>query len=328
MQQRPQRPSHPQQQHPAGPTADAPARARRPLISWSRQTFILAAALSLFVHALVAYVLVGSDGGPPRGQVGAPDGAQSFAVMNEVEFDDIATSQLASQAEFESELNDPAADQAFSDPGASADVAALESGDVGDLGGATTTGEGELGGGAASFFGVSARGTRFAYVVDISGSMDQTRMSALVGALSRSLQGLLDEARFVVAMYNSGVEFAGPERWNPTTSSSINRTLGALSVYFRGGRGGTVPLPAFERVFEMRPKPDAIYFMTDGVFGDDANARLIAAAINRMNLESGRLSAIHCITLIDDTSADVMRSIAEASGGSYTHISGSGGTTP
>lgn len=299
---------------------------RRRWISWSKQTLLFAVALSAFVHVLVAYLMV--QGGSSGGRVGAESASEGeqAAVLSRVEFAGAVSTSLASASDVEIEFRDPAADVSFVDPGASTNLAALESGNVGDLGGATVDGEGELGGAAASFFGVAARGTRFAYIVDISGSMTTDRMGQLIRALSVSLGQLLSEARYVVAMYNDKVQFAGQERWNRPTGSSINRTLGAISVYAMSGVGGTQPLPAFERVFSMRPKPDAVYFMTDGIFGggDRLVERQVIARIQRMNMESGRLTAIHCITFIEDRAADVMRRIAADSGGTYTHVNALG----
>lgn len=269
---------------------------------------------------LGAYLLVrtGTSDAVAGGSNGS--GERQAAIFSRVEFGETLTTQIASAADFDLDFADPAADGTFTDPGVYADAFALESGRVGDLGGASNNGDGELGGGAASFFGVAARGTRFAYIVDVSGSMDESRMSKLIRALSGSLQQLLAEARFVVAMYNSETEFAGKDRWTRPTRPTITRTLGAMNTYARGGTGGTVPLSAFEEIFKLRPKPDAIYFMTDGDFGNPQRARLIAAEIHRLNLLAGRLSAIHCITFIDDGSADVMRTIAAQSRGTYTHI--------
>src|SRR5438046_2601550 len=55
--------------------------------------------------------------------------------------------------------------------------------------------------------------------------------------------------------------------------------------------GGTEPLTAFKIVMTLRPKPDAIYFMTDGEFNEDN-----ATAVARMNAE-WRIP-IHCLTFV------------------------------
>src|SRR5207248_843954 len=83
----------------------------------------------------------------------------------------------------------------------------------GQAGGA---GGGGGGGGAASFFGVEARGTRFAYIIDISGSMDLgvgtadiKRIDILKAELSKSVDALLENAFFFVALFSSDAKPLG-----------------------------------------------------------------------------------------------------------------------
>ena len=58
------------------------------------------------------------------------------------------------------------------------------------------TGLGTGSGAGAEFFGIRARGQRFAYVVDISGSMGQNgRLELALGELVRSLAALPDFPR-------------------------------------------------------------------------------------------------------------------------------------
>jgi len=80
--------------------------------------------------------------------------------------------------------------------------------------------------------------------------------------------------------------------------------------------GGTQPLPAFQEVFNVRPRPDAIYFMTDGEFNAE-----VASEIIRLN--SRRRIPIHCITFVNRDAEELMRRIASHSRGTYTHVEGS-----
>jgi hypothetical protein len=82
--------------------------------------------------------------------------------------------------------------------------------------------------------------------------------------------------------------------------------------------GATEPLSAFKIVFTLKPKPDAIYFMTDGEFDEGA-----AAVIARMNAEWK--IPIHCLTFVSREGERVMKKIAADSGGTYAHVSGPGG---
>src|SRR5690606_16329369 len=83
--------------------------------------------------------------------------------------------------------------------------------------------------------------------------------------------------------------------------------------------GTTIPFPAFEEVFRMRPRPDAIYFMTDGAF---SNAEAVAEEIARLNRSTGKIVPIHCITFIERDAEEIMKVIARQSNGSYTHVTG------
>ena len=83
--------------------------------------------------------------------------------------------------------------------------------------------------------------------------------------------------------------------------------------------GMRVPLPAFDLLFELRPRPDAIYFMTDGAF---VNPEAVVAEITRLNRSTGRVVPIHCITFIEREAEETMKEIARQSGGSYTHVTG------
>ena len=79
--------------------------------------------------------------------------------------------------------------------------------------------------------------------------------------------------------------------------------------------GATNPSPAFLVVFANRPRPDAVYFMTDGEFNDT-----VVAEIASMNAEMQ--IPIHCITFGERGAEPMMREIARQSGGTYTHIGG------
>lgn len=185
---------------------------------------------------------------------------------------------------------------------------------AGDVGGGDL-GVGGSGGGAASFFGVEARGTRFAYIVDVSGSMGVSgKLDLLRQELVRSLDALLENAEFLVVLYESNARpLGGRDRWveaSPAGKRWARSALGNVDA-----SGGTNPLPAFELVFSRRPRPDAIYFMTDGEFDSE-----IASQIMRLN--SKTRIPIHCITFVNRRAEELMRRIATHSGGSYNHVNG------
>jgi hypothetical protein len=183
---------------------------------------------------------------------------------------------------------------------------------------------GGSGGGAAKFFGVEARGTRFAYICDISGSMDQgvgvgevRRIDILKTELGKSLQALLENAYFFVALFSTDTKpMGGRSEW--VSATDAGKQWAKRTVPLIAAEGATEPVAAFKLVFRMRPRPDAIYFMTDGEFNED-----YVNDISRLNAE-WRIP-IHCITLVSREGEKVMRKIAEQSGGTYVHVPGPGG---
>lgn len=204
--------------------------------------------------------------------------------------------------------------------GAVADGLGGAGGDIGDGAGLGTGGAGT---GGASFFGVEAKGSRFLYICDISGSMNfgttgetsGERMRLLQTELTESVRGLLDHMSFYILFFSSGVTpIADSQKW--LLASSKNKTFALDKVSALSPFGGTEPWPAFELGFAFKPLPDAIYFMTDGNFDPQVALRIQAANVG------SRKIPIHCITLQDRSGEEVMRKIAADSGGTYTHVPG------
>ena len=182
-----------------------------------------------------------------------------------------------------------------------------------DLGGGGT------GGGAASFFGVEARGDRFAYVVDTSGSMREattggkTKLERLKEELLESIGSLVDHQHFYVVPFNSeAYSLGGKLKWSE--AGDAEKKWAREHVGLLESVGGTNPLPGFEIALRITPRPDAIYFMTDGMFEP-----AFADEIARLN-RSGRRVPIHCITFGDRSAEALMREIAGQSGGTYHHV--------
>lgn len=185
----------------------------------------------------------------------------------------------------------------------------------GDIGDGQGLGSGGTGGGAASFFGVEAKGSRFAYICDVSGSMRGNKLQALKIELRESIDALLDHMGFYIVLFSSDASELG-DRTKWTVASPGGKKWAIESVFRLDASGGTEPWPGFEKVFSIKPAPDAIYFMTDGVF-DPTVADLIV-----MRNKGSRKVPIHCITFEDKSAEELMRRIAAESGGTYTHVEG------
>lgn len=291
---------------------------------WRTPTLLFAVALSLLVHlvmlSVAAAVLFQRPG------ASAHDGASEIplAIISESQLTELAEMSLADGLTSVSALED-FEQMTFEDLATPAQeaLAGLDISDLGEVGGAGDVGaEGgaavfESAGGAARFFGVEARGSRFAYIADISGSMVGDRITALQGELVASIRGLLENTTFSIVLYNSNAVPITGARWMPATDRFKRQA--EIDVMAIRPSGATNPIPAFERVLAMSPRPDAIYFMTDGKFSQEVEEALVGRIL-QLNRTGGRQAVIHCITFIEDDAGEIMRAIARATGGSYTHV--------
>lgn len=302
------------------------------IVRWVARASVAGFAISIAIHLLLMLIAGWLTVRYPNADAG---GAGSAA---EVEFAVMTESELAAMLPQDEQSSEPLVPEAINqvDPAAteltqsttttteSLTESSLEieidtgAGDIGDSeGGGLTTG---AGGGGASFFGLEAQGSRFAYIVDRSSSMRGEKMSRTRAELTRSVVALMENGEFMVIFYSDEPEVLGTRlAWRDAsekTKAEARRQISRVEPM-----GGTKPLGAFELVFSQRVRPDAIYFMTDGQFSDDIPDRLSA-----MN-DSARVP-IHCIlfgepssnsTIAGDVRA-MMRRIAADSGGLFRHV--------
>ncbi len=316
-----------------GPIDSGAPRATRPMESgvisrlgklWRTPTVLFAVALSLFVHFVMLSIAAAVLFQNPAASANDGDSEIPLAILSESQLTELAEVSLADSLADEQGL-DAIEQFQFEDMATPAqeELAGLDISELGDVGGAGDVGaEGgsevfDGSGGAARFFGVEARGSRFAYVADISGSMLGDRIQALRAELIASVRGLLENTTFAIVLYNSKAVPLTGARWRPATDRFKRQA--EIDVAAIQPRGATNPIPAFERVLAMRPRPDAIYFMTDGKFTPEVEAALVGPIL-KLNRTGGKQAVIHCITFIEDDSADIMRAIARSTGGTYTHV--------
>lgn len=293
---------------------------------WFLRASIAGMVLSLVVHILLFLIaaLITTGGG---GKSPTPGAAIEFAVMSESDLDEFQSEELSveqpSSEELLEQLADVATDPLLDTPIAdllqpSGKLEAEISGGGGDLNSAGDGAAGGSGTGSASFFGVEARGNRFAYIVDVSGSMDREgRLGGMQAELGNSISGMPDHVGFFVVFF-ADTAFPLGDRRKWTDADGAGKRWARESIARLTPLGATNPLPAFEMVYDIRPRPDAVYFMTDGEFDES-----IADIIIRRTME--RPLPIHCITFMSREGEAVMRRIARETGGTYTHIAKVGG---
>lgn len=188
-------------------------------------------------------------------------------------------------------------------------------------GGGGGWGSGMGGGGASTtFFGVTSRGSRFAYVVDRSGSMGRNstgglqKISVALRELARSITSLPDSAEFYLLFFDS--TFSSPpmqKDWMPATPYSVRNVVRWLNQVAPGG--GTHPRGAFQHLFAMEERPDVIFFLTDGKLQGFSSG-----ALAKLN-SSGKRVVINTIAFGSDAEQKVLRDMARDSGGEFRFVS-------
>ncbi|MBX3389761.1 MAG: VWA domain-containing protein [Phycisphaeraceae bacterium] len=292
----------------------------------ARRALLVGLILSLLFHfvglLISSRVFYGIGGTASAG----PDEPPGLALMRGPELSDLMAGSIEistpSSGDLASELREMSPEQPLDVP-RDPSLAQTENLESGALSGAGNVSANEAmgdglglggGGGGASFFGVEATGSRFVFIVDVSGSMSVGgKIDALRAQLVRSIQNLVETSTFAVFTFSDDATPLGNARdWSQAIEERkrwARRCIAGLNP-----RGGTIPINAFRAAFKLRPRPDAIYFMTDGEF--DAS---VADEIARMN--SPRIP-IHCIAFMSRESELQMRRIATQSRGTYTFISG------
>lgn len=300
-----------------------------PLLGMRAPLRIAAFAFSAALHVLlliVAFMLVLQR---PDGAGRTGEGEVQLAVMTETELNALQQNLPEQQAEdlpdaeapetLElADIPDPdalASGESATTPTALSGVGESLSSDGGGLD------LGALGGGGASFFGAEAVGSRFAYIVDVSGSMTGSRLNALQEQLTSSIEGLMEHASYIIVLFSNEPRVVGG-RTEWTSAKEKNKRATVLEIRALSAGGGTMPLPAFEEVFTLQPRPDAIFFMTDGEFQQEER---VIGRIGQLNGTGRSRTPIHTIAFGSQVSERAMQRIAKLSGGSYTFVPG---TTP
>ncbi len=187
---------------------------------------------------------------------------------------------------------------------------------------------------STTFFGILAYGKRIAFILDISGSMEGSRIATCRRELVTALEQLPPNAEFVLLLFASDV-VASPMQtgWMRARKDAVRDVIQWMSSIAVGG--GTRPWPAFQRAFSFRFKPDAIYFLTDGDVSDLTPSAVMSlkgswlarSASFLGDLFSDRpshtITAVNTIAVDNPVSETLLKQIASDSGGEYRLVSSS-----
>ena len=168
---------------------------------------------------------------------------------------------------------------------------------------------GPQGTGGASFFGLEAKGGKFVFVVDRSGSMSGSPMEAAKSEIIRSIMSLDDNMEVCVLFYDDNFLMMDDGRLLKASKANKNKILSWVGQVASGG--GTDPSAAMAKALSL--KPDAIWLLSDGQFSSE-----IATMIGQQN-HRGRVM-IPTIAFFSREGEAVLRQIATENRGRYQFI--------
>lgn len=179
----------------------------------------------------------------------------------------------------------------------------------------------------AEFFGIRIESHRVAFVVDVSGSMQEPtrgryvnepgkpRIEVAKEELSKAIEALEENALFNILPFSAGVETWIPEGVEASKESTREEALEYVSRL--GPFGGTNLFGGLEAAFEDQDV-DTIFVLSDGEpsVGDIIDPQLIREAVEEMN--GTRNVVIHAVSVGLDL--EILRWLAEDTGGTYVGI--------
>lgn len=291
--------------------------------------FLLGCAISIPFHLLlILYLSLVYIPGPP----GLPEveSVIDFAVLADSELQEIeAELEIDELAAEETDLED-ALSEMLADEAEDLSVASIteldDSGSVPTPGSSSGFSDSDSAGtglsGSASFFGVGGRGRRFAFIIDMSGSMkDDDRFGRAVRQLRQSISDLPDFITICLALFSSGADspLQPPFQKNWLPMNRRNKQQVIRWIERIEPSGGTEPLPAFRQIFLLKERPDVVYFLTDGAIPLDTPDR-----VSELNAK-GRPVIINTFAFGDQADVAPLLRIARESGGKCKQIGAPGG---
>lgn len=186
--------------------------------------------------------------------------------------------------------------------------------------GATGFGGTQGAGAGASFFGVSALGSRFVFVVDSSTSMRGMRWESAMEELQRSVESLSPDQRFAVICFDHDTyPFQNSSGTHDGYFMASRKSRLKLRAWLRHHELGYETFPGVALRIALGMNPDAIFLLSDGQLHDPSLEWL-----RQWNLGSDGMPRIpiYTISLHSTQGGQTLRQIAEEHGGQFRAVGG------
>lgn len=173
----------------------------------------------------------------------------------------------------------------------------------------------------AVFMGTQAQGRRFCIIADASNSMKGQQLAELKREVMKTLEGLNPSCEFYLIFFNA-TDIPMPF---PTWLEASKENIAKVKPWVEGmtTKLHTWPQSSFERAFKLDPKPDVIFFMTDGFLQGNPDP---IPQVNKLNSGTPK-TVVHTImftkskvTKPNPGAAAQLRALAEKNGGTYRHV--------
>jgi len=198
--------------------------------------------------------------------------------------------------------------------------ASVGTGKDGNASGASMAAYGTPGGGfgsgpRSSFYGTGGNATRIVYILDCSGSM-LDNFDFLKKQAQKSINNLVPLQGVAVIMVSDKATALGSGSLQRADSETKKQLTEEVAKQIAEGANDNLLTPfhnAFNRAFSM--KPELIYFLTDGKFGDG-----LLGKVNQLNRD--KKVHINTIAFVTEEPAykQQLEQLAKENGGSYKFI--------
>jgi hypothetical protein len=175
----------------------------------------------------------------------------------------------------------------------------------------------------AIFLGTEAEGQRFCIIADASNSMKGAPLQQVKKEIMVTLANLQPTSQFYIIFFNAADIPMPYPSWLDADKENVAKVKPWVEEMTPLVK--SLPHTSFERAFKLRPKPDVIFFMTDGFIPAKEN---IVGRLARLNAEEPKV-AVHTILFSRPKAtetkvapaAEQLREIAEKNGGTFRRVS-------